>query len=183
MPIVKVKKGVKVKIPTSGLVNLHGCTIGDEASIGAFVDIQKDAIIGARCEVHSHARIGENVILEDEVFIGSGVSIGGDIYPRAHKMPSDSPSQRKRLTLLKKRSAIGANATVLAGVIIGTGALVGAGSVVTRNVPDNYIVAGIPARIIGRVGARERRRQAIERAKKMLELGIESSRRTAKANH
>jgi acetyltransferase-like isoleucine patch superfamily enzyme len=170
-------------MPASGMVNLRDCTIGDEARIGVFVDIQKNAVIGPRCDVHSHTRIGENVILEEEVFIGSGVSIGGDIYPRAHKTPSDALSPRKRVTLLKKRSAIGANATVLAGVVIGTGALVGAGSVVTRSVPDNYIVAGIPARIIGRVKVREKRRKAIERAKKMLEFGIESPRKTAKARH
>lgn len=183
MPIVNVKKGAKIKIPAAGLVNLRDCTIGDEARIGVFVDIQKNAVIGARCDVHSHARIGENVILEDEVFIGSGVSIGGDIYPRAHKMPSDPLSPRKRVTLLKKRSAIGANATILAGVVIGAGALVGAGSVVTRSVPDNYIVAGIPARIIGRVKVREKRRKAIERAKKILEFEIVSQRKTAKARH
>lgn len=183
MPVVNVKKGAKVKIPASGMVNLRDCTIGDEAKIGVFVDIQKNAVIGARCEVHSHARIGENVIVEDEVFIGPGVSIGGDIYPRAHKMPGDSLSPRKRVTVLKKRCAIGANATVLAGVVIGTGALVGAGSVVTRSVPDNYIVVGIPARIIGRVKVREKRRKAIERAKKMLEFGIEPARKNAKSRH
>jgi acetyltransferase-like isoleucine patch superfamily enzyme len=85
--------------------------------------------------------------------------------------------------VLKKRCAIGANATVLAGVVIGTGALVGAGSVVTRSVPDNYIVVGIPARIIGRVKVREKRRKAIERAKKMLEFGIEPARKNAKSRH
>jgi acetyltransferase-like isoleucine patch superfamily enzyme len=183
MPVIKVKRGAKVKIPPSNLVNLRGCTIGDGTRIGAFVDIQKDTVIGARCDIHSHAHIGENVIIEDEVLIGSGVSIGGPIYPRAHAGRESSLNSLLPITRLKKNSSIGSNATVLAGVVVGAGAMVGAGSVVTHNVPDNYVVAGVPARIIGRVKAREKRRKALENAKKMLEFGISPPRRTSKARH
>lgn len=185
MPIVNVKRGANVEIAHPNLVNLQSCAIGDGTWIGTFVDIQKDTTIGARCEVHSHARIGENVIVEDDVFVGSGVSIGGALYPRVNALRSsdDERGQIEQITWLKRSASIGSNATILSGVIVGSGALVGAGSVVTRNVPDHYVVAGVPARIIGKVKTREKRRKAFDRAKQMLELGVDSSNKPAKARH
>jgi acetyltransferase-like isoleucine patch superfamily enzyme len=185
MPIINVKKGPNVEIVAPNLVNLQNCVIGEGTRIGTFVDIQKDTRIGARCDVHSHARIGENVIVEDDVFVGSGVSIGGALYPRAYAKPGSDEdlNPAKQITLLKRRSSIGSNATILAGVVVGSGALVGAGSVVTRNVPDHYIVAGVPARIIGRVNVREKRRKAFERAKQMLSISSDIPRRPTKNPH
>lgn len=185
MPIINVKRGANVEITSPTLVNLQNCAIGDDTRIGTFVDIQRDTTIGARCDVHSHARIGENVILEDDVFVGPGVSIGGAIYPRSHALQESENDlgPMKQVTLLKQRAAIGTNATILAGVVIGSGALVGAGSVVTRNVPDHYIVAGVPARIIGRVKTREKRRKAFEHAKLLLEFGVGDVPRKPKKAH
>ncbi|PMB49254.1 N-acetyltransferase [Fischerella thermalis CCMEE 5205] len=153
MPINNdVQLGNNVKIFHPQLVNLYGCTIGDETKIGTFVEIQKNVIVGSRCKVSSHSFLCEGVILEDEVFIGHGVMFTNDIYPRATNedgsLKSDADWEVVE-TRVKYRASIGSNATILAGVIVGEKAIVGAGAVVTRDVPDYAIVVGVPARIIG----------------------------------
>lgn len=153
MPIAAdVKLGAGVTIFHPELVNLYGCAIGSETRVGAFVEIQKNAVIGARCKVSSHSFICEGVTLEDEVFVGHGVMFTNDLYPRATnedgRLQTDD-DWRVVHTAVKRRASIGSNATILAGVTIGEGALVGAGAVVTRDVPDFAIVAGVPARVVG----------------------------------
>jgi UDP-2-acetamido-3-amino-2,3-dideoxy-glucuronate N-acetyltransferase len=155
MPIAAdVKLGKDVKIFQPELVNLYGCTIDAETKIGAFVEIQKNASVGARCKISSHTFICEGVTIEDEVFVGHGVMFTNDAYPRA--VNSDGSLQTEAdwkvvATRVKRRASIGSNATIMAGVIIGESALVGAGAVVTRDVADHAIVAGVPARVIGDV--------------------------------
>jgi acetyltransferase-like isoleucine patch superfamily enzyme len=144
--------GPDVKILQPNLVNLYGCSIGAETKIGAFVEIQRNASIGARCKISSHSFICEGVTIEDEVFVGHGVMFTNDLYPRA--VNPDGTLQTEAdwqigKTTVKRRAGIGSNATIIAGVTIGEGALVGAGSVVTRDVADYAIVAGAPARVIG----------------------------------
>ena len=159
MPIASdVTLGRDVRIFQPELVNLYGCSIADETKIGAFVEIQKNASVGARCKISSHTFICEGVIIEDEVFVGHGVMFTNDIYPRAVNDDGTLQSEADWTvvkTLVKRRAAIGSNASVMAGVTIGESALVGAGAVVTRDVADYSIVAGVPARVIGDV--RERR--------------------------
>jgi UDP-2-acetamido-3-amino-2,3-dideoxy-glucuronate N-acetyltransferase len=153
MPIsdnVRLGKNVKIFQPT--LVNLYGCTIGDETKIGAFVEIQKNATIGARCKISSHSFICEGVMIEDEVFIGHGVMFTNDRYPRATNPDGGIQTEadwKVERTIVRRAASIGSNATVICGVTIGVGALVGAGAVVNKDVPDYAIVAGVPARIIG----------------------------------
>lgn len=149
-PDVRLEEGVKIFKPD--LVNLYGCRVGRDTRIGAFVEIQKNAVVGERCKVSSHTFICEGVIIEDEVFIGHGVMFTNDLYPRATN--SDGAIQTDAdwqlvATTVRRRASIGSNATILAGVTIGVGALVGAGAVVTRDVPDYAIVAGVPARTVG----------------------------------
>jgi UDP-2-acetamido-3-amino-2,3-dideoxy-glucuronate N-acetyltransferase len=145
-PDVVLGKDVRI----FAFVNLYGCTIGDETKIGTFVEIQKGAAIGSRCKVSSHSFICEGVTLEDEVFIGHGVTFTNDRYPRsttpdgALKTHADWQCQR---TIVRRGASIGSGATLLGGITIGERAIVGAGSVVTRDVPANVIVAGNPARI------------------------------------
>jgi acetyltransferase-like isoleucine patch superfamily enzyme len=141
-----VKLGQDVKI--YAFVNLYGCEIGDESKIGTFVEIQKGAKIGRRVKISSHTFICEGVTIEDEVFIGHGVMFINDKYPRA--ATSDGQLQTEAdwevtPTLIKRGASVGSNATILCGVTIGEGALVGAGSVVTRDVPAGAVVAGVPA--------------------------------------
>jgi UDP-2-acetamido-3-amino-2,3-dideoxy-glucuronate N-acetyltransferase len=155
MPISSdVILGVGVKIFQPDLVNLYGCSIGADTKIGAFVEIQKNATIGARCKVSSHTFICEGVTVEDEVFVGHGVMFINDRYPRAANedgsLQTESDWQVVE-TRVKRRASIGSNATIGAGVTIGESALVGAGAVVTHDVPDYAIVAGVPARVIGDV--------------------------------
>ncbi len=149
-----VKFGANVKIFHPHLVNLYGCTIGDETKIGTFVEIQKNVIVGSRCKVSSHSFLCEGVIIEDEVFIGHGVMFTNDIYPRATNedggLKTDADWDVVE-TRVKRRASIGSNATILAGVTIGEKAIVGAGAVVTHDVPDYAIVVGVPARVIGDV--------------------------------
>ena len=153
MPVAAdVRLGEGVKIFQPDLVNLYGCTVGNDTRIGAFVEIQKNAVIGARCKVSSHTFICEGVTVEDEVFIGHGVMFTNDLYPRASNEDGSVQSEADWLvvkTLVQRRASIGSNATILAGVTIGENAMVGAGAVVTRDVPAHAIVAGVPARIVG----------------------------------
>lgn len=147
-----VKLGDKVKIFHPHLVNLYGCTVGDETKIGSFVEIQKNVMVGAKCKISSHTFICEGVFIEDEVFIGHGVMFTNDLYPRATNEDSSMKTEDDWLvnkTYVKLRASIGSNATILAGVTIGENAIVGAGAVVTHNVPEFTIVAGVPARVIG----------------------------------
>jgi acetyltransferase-like isoleucine patch superfamily enzyme len=153
MPIAPdVTLGSNVKILQPDLVNLYGCSIGDETKIGAFVEIQKQARIGARCKISSHSFVCEGVTIEDEVFVGHGVIFTNDIYPAATTPEGGLQTEadwKVIQTLVRRRASIGSNATIIAGVTIGEGALVGAGAVVTHDVPDHAIVAGVPARVIG----------------------------------
>jgi UDP-2-acetamido-3-amino-2,3-dideoxy-glucuronate N-acetyltransferase len=158
MPVAAdVKLGAGVKIFQPDLVNLYGCSIGADTKIGAFVEIQKNAAVGARCKISSHTFVCEGVTIEDEVFVGHGVMFTNDRYPRAAN--DDGSLQTETdwqvvATLVKQRASIGSNATIVAGVVIGEGALIGAGAVVTHDVPDYAIVAGVPARVIGDVRQR-----------------------------
>ena len=153
MPIAdSVVLGEEVTVFHPSLVNLYGCTIGRGSRIGTFVEIQKDAVIGANCKISSHTFICEGVVIEDEVFIGHGVMFTNDLYPRAVN-PDGSLQTDADWTLVETRverqASIGSNATILAGVTIGEGALVGAGAVVTKDVPAFSIVAGVPAVVVG----------------------------------
>jgi len=149
-----VKLGENVKIP--GFVNLYGCEIGDNTKLGCFVEIQKGAKIGKNCKVSSHTFICEGVTVEDNAFIGHNVTFINDVFPRATtgngqlKAASD---WRCDETLVKKGASIGSSATILCGVVIGEKAMVGAGSVVTKDVPPYTIVAGNPARIMRKIDA------------------------------
>jgi len=161
MPIGSdVSLGTGVMIFQPELVNLYGCTIDAETKIGAFVEIQKNASVGARCKISSHSFICEGVTIEDEVFIGHGVMFTNDLYPRAagdHGELQTEADWTVVPTRVKRRASIGSNATILAGVTIGESALVGAGAVVTSDVADYAIVAGVPARAIGDVRRRSDR--------------------------
>ena len=147
-----VSLGRDVVIFHPDLVNLYGCRIGDESRIGTFVEIQKNAVVGARCKISSHTFICEGVTLADEVFVGHGVMFINDPYPRATNDDGSLKSDadwKVVPTTVARRAGIGSNATILAGVRIGEGALVGAGAVVKDDVPDFAIVAGVPARVVG----------------------------------
>jgi acetyltransferase-like isoleucine patch superfamily enzyme len=143
-----VKLGENVKL--SQFINLYGCTIGDNTKIGAFVEVQKNASVGNNCKISSHTFICEGVVIEDEVFIGHNVTFINDTYPRATaegRLQTEA-DWRVETTLVKKGASIGSSVTVLANVTIGEKAIVGAGSVVTKDVPPGAIVAGNPARLL-----------------------------------
>ena len=144
---INIGKDVKIY----DYVNAYKCTIDDYSKIGTFVEIQKNAFIGKNCKISSHTFICEGVTIEDEVFIGHNVSFINDMFPKAvnddGSMQTDNDWELKT-TLVKKRASIGTSATILGGVTIGENSLIGAGSVVTRDVPSNVVVAGNPARII-----------------------------------
>jgi acetyltransferase-like isoleucine patch superfamily enzyme len=144
-----VKLGRDVRI--FAFVNLYGCEIGDETKIGTFVEVQRGARIGARCKISSHTFICEGVTIESEVFIGHGVTFINDRYPRATSALGDLQTEDDwncQSTLVKRGASIGSGATLLGGITVGENAIVGAGSVVTRDVPPNTTVAGNPARIL-----------------------------------
>lgn len=161
---VILSEGVIIHQPD--LVNLYGCRVGAGSRIGAFVEIQRNAVVGRNCKISSHSFICEGVTLEDGVFVGHGVMFTNDLYPRAVTVDGALQSDADWTvipTTVKRLASIGSNATILAGVVIGEGALVGAGAVVTRDVPDFSIVAGVPATVVGRVdGAPVRARVAGE---------------------
>ena len=141
-------------------VNLYGCRVGDETRIGAFVEIQKGASVGARCKVSSHTFICEGVTIEDEVFVGHGVMFINDRRPRAvgpDGTPQTEDDWTLEPTIVRRGASIGSNATILCGVEVGARATVGAGAVVTKNVPAGAVVAGNPARIIKEATSNERR--------------------------
>jgi UDP-2-acetamido-3-amino-2,3-dideoxy-glucuronate N-acetyltransferase len=135
-------------------INLYGCKIGDNTKIGPFVEVQKNALIGKSCKISSHTFICEGVAIEDQVFVGHGVMFINDKYPRAATDTGTLQTEKDWEvvpTLIKKGASIGSNATILCGITVGSGAIIGAGSVVISDVPDNVIVAGNPAKIIRRI--------------------------------
>ncbi|GLS30377.1 Hexapeptide repeat of succinyl-transferase [Mesorhizobium albiziae] len=134
------------------LVNLYGCRIGARSRIGTFVEIQRNAVVGEDCKISSHTFICEGVILEDGVFVGHGVMFTNDLHPRAVTPTGELQTDADWTlvpTTVRRHASIGSNATIMAGITIGVGAMVGAGAVVTRDVPDYAIVAGVPAKVIG----------------------------------
>jgi acetyltransferase-like isoleucine patch superfamily enzyme len=143
----------------SRFINLYGCTIGDEVTIGAFVEIQKNATVGRRCKISSHTFICEGVTIEDDVFVGHGVVFVNDTYPRATTPDGARQTDRDwtvEPTVVCRGASIGSGATILSKITIGERAIVGAGSVVTRDVPPDTIVVGNPARVLRRLSPEER---------------------------
>jgi len=154
-PDVKLGKGVRL----SKFINLYGCEIGDDTKIGAFVEIQKNAKVGRRCKISSHTFVCEGVAIEDNVFIGHGVTFINDSYPRATTPEGELQTESDwhvEATVIKRGASVGSGATVLSKVVVGENSIVGAGSVVTRDVPPNVIVAGNPARILRPVHSKVR---------------------------
>jgi acetyltransferase-like isoleucine patch superfamily enzyme len=144
-----VKLGNNVSL--SRFINLYGCEVGDETKIGAFVEIQKNASVGKCCKISSHTFICEGVVIEDNVFIGHGVTFTNDSYPRATSVEGVLQTEadwKVERTVIQKGASIGSGATILSNTNIGENAIVGAGSVVTKDVPPNSIVAGNPARVL-----------------------------------
>jgi acetyltransferase-like isoleucine patch superfamily enzyme len=144
---VKLGEGVNL----SKFINLYGCEVGEGSKIGAFVEIQKNAKVGRNCKISSHTFICEGVTIEDDVFIGHGVTFINDSYPRSTTESGELQTEKDwtvEPTLVKRRASIGSGATILSNVVVGENAMVGAGSVVTRDVPANGVVAGNPAKLL-----------------------------------
>jgi acetyltransferase-like isoleucine patch superfamily enzyme len=144
--------GENVRIFQPDLVNLYGCSIGDGTKVGAFVEVQRGAAIGANCKISSHTFICDGVTIEDGVFVGHGVMFINDVHPRA--VNPDGTLQTEAdwavvRTRIRAQASLGSNCTIMGGVTVGVGAMVGAGAVVTHDVPDYAIVAGVPGRVIG----------------------------------
>jgi UDP-2-acetamido-3-amino-2,3-dideoxy-glucuronate N-acetyltransferase len=149
-PDVKLGRDVKL----SKFINLYGCEIGDETKIGAFVEIQKNAVVGKRCKISSHTFICEGVTIEDNVFVGHSVTFINDSYPRATTAEGGLQTEadwKVERTVVKKGASIGSGSTILSNISIGENAIIGAGSVVTKDVPANSIVAGNPARLLRQI--------------------------------
>jgi acetyltransferase-like isoleucine patch superfamily enzyme len=160
-----VKLGRNVRIHS--FVNLYGCEIGDETRIGTFVEIQKGAKIGARCKISSHTFICEGVTIESEVFVGHGVTFINDRYPRATNADGQVQTEADwacQRTVVKRGATIGSGATLLGGIVVGENATVGAGSVVTKEVPPNTTVAGNPARILKNFSTKDVNESSISRS-------------------
>ena len=177
MPIAgDVVIGHGVRIPQPDLVNLYGCTVGDDTRIGAFVEIQKNARIGHRCKISSHSFVCEGVTIEDDVFVGHGVMFINDRHPWATKADGTPQTERDWQVVpirVRRGASIGSNATLLCGVTIGAGAIVGAGAVVTRDVPDGACVAGAPARQVkGEGGAAAAARVRTIRSRQMINVAV-----------
>ena len=157
-PDVKLGRDVQIHQPT--LVNLYGCSIGDETKIGAFVEVQKNVSIGRHCKISTHTFVCEGVVIEDEVFVGHGVMFINDRYPRA---TTDGQLQTEEdwqviPTRVKRGASIGSGAVIMCGITIGEKAVVGAGAVVTHDVSDHGIVMGVPAKSTGDIRDRENKR-------------------------
>ena len=149
-PDVKLGKDVKI----FDFVNLYGCEIGDNSKVGTFVEIQKNAKVGANCKVSSHTFICEGVTIEDDVFVGHNVTFINDRFPRSTAESGGLQTEEDwhcEMTLVKKGASIGSSVTLLCGVTVGENAIIGAGSVVTKDVPPNTIVAGNPARVLRKI--------------------------------
>lgn len=149
-PDVELGKNVKV----CDFVNLYGCQIGDNSKIGTFVEIQKGSKIGKNCKISSHTFICEGVVIEDNVFVGHNVTFINDLYPRATTDQGNLQTGDDWVcipTLVKKGASIGSSATLLCGITVGSNAIIGAGSVVTKDVPENTIAAGNPAKVIRKI--------------------------------
>lgn len=147
-----VKLGERVKI--FDFTNLYGCVVGDDTKVGAFVEIQKGVVIGQRCKISSHTFICEGVTIEDDVFVGHNVTFINDRFPRATNREGHLQTEQDwkcEPTLIRKGASLGSSVTVLCGVTVGARAIVGAGSVVTRNVPPDTIVSGNPARVVRKI--------------------------------
>jgi acetyltransferase-like isoleucine patch superfamily enzyme len=152
-PIICVSEDVQLgeRVHLSNFVNLYGCEVGDDTRVGAFVEVQRDARIGKRCKISSHTFICSGVTIEDEVFIGHNVVFINDRRPRATNADGSTQSEEDWLlegTLIRRRASIGSGAIIMCGLEVGEGAMIGAGALVTRNVPPNCVVAGSPARIL-----------------------------------
>lgn len=158
MALRNVQLGAEIVLAHPDLVNLYGCSIGEGTKIGPFVEIQQNSHIGVRCKISSHTFICEGVTIEDEVFIGHGVMFTNDLFPRACTAEGEALTGVDWSvvpTRVRHGASIGSNATIICGTTIGCSALVGAGAVVTRDVPDYAIVAGVPARVVGDVRDRQ----------------------------
>lgn len=152
MPYQNIRDDVRLgdNVKVFDFVNLYGCTIGDNSKVGAFVEIQKNAHIGRNCKISSHTFICEGVVIEDDVFVGHNVSFINDMYPRATAVGQLQTEADWQVapTRVRRGASIGTSSTILANVTIGSNSIIGAGSVVTRDIPDNVVAAGNPCRVL-----------------------------------